>query len=81
MKILIKDLFELSEGHTRTDALVDIQLNRIAFVELTGGRNITFKIKLSEYELSQQLVEIVNKLYNMDLLALPENIYTRYMDA
>lgn len=81
MQILIQDLIDVDSDNKTTNAVIDIQSNRIAIVELTGGRNFNFEIRLSEGELPQQLVEIVHKLNSMGLSVDVENIYTRYMDA
>lgn len=81
MQILIQNLFDFDNDNKDTNAVIDIQSNRIAIVELTGGRNFNFEIRLSDDELPQQLVEIVHKLNSMGLSVDVENIYTRYMDA
>lgn len=86
MQILIMDLFECngsiesveSIGHTK--AMIDIQSNKIAIVELTGGRNLNFEIRLTEDQLNLQLVEIANRLREMGLELDTNNIYIRYKD-
>ena len=80
MRILITDLIERSVGNTHTNAMIDIQSNNIAIVELTGGRNLVFEIRLTEGQLQLQLVEIVNRLRDMELEIDTDNIYIRYKD-
>lgn len=81
MKILIKDLFNFHKfDNEKTDAMVDVQDNNIAIIELTGERDLTFELKITETDLEKIIIQISNSLSPMGLLVPTENIYVRYTD-
>lgn len=81
MKILIKDLFNFHKfDNEKTDAMVDVQDNNIAIIELTGERDLTFELKITETDLEKIIIQISNSLSPMGLLVQTEKIYIRYTD-